>query len=439
MVELYRHNKSRTFLWGIKKVQNKAKKMSISNGVKKITEAQKIILENISPVGTEQVPILKNLGRTIAKDIYSKDNIPPFDNSAMDGFALRSFDTKSATKNNPVSLKIIEDLPAGYLPQHKVNKGEAIRIMTGAILPKGANCVVMVEETQETGKKGQKAGLVKIFRAIKSAQNIRRKGEDVKKGELTIKKGTLLRPQELGMLAALGVARVTVFRRPRVAILSTGDELVDIRKTLTPGKIRNSNTYALYGQVLRSGAIPVNLGMAKDRPREIREKIKRGLKQDMLIVSAGVSVGYYDVVKEVLKDLGVKIKLWRVAMRPGKPLAFGMIKQVPVFGLPGNPVSSMVTFEQFVRPAIAKMSGRDNFTRLEVNAVTKREIKKKKGFRYFLRGQLEQKNGRFLVIPATHQGSGILSSLVLANCLIVIPEGVTEVKKGETVTVQVLD
>ena len=412
-------------------------KFGISTGVK-IAEAQKIILENISPVGTEQVPILKSLGRTIAKNIYSKDNIPPFDNSAMDGFALRSVDTNSATNTNPVTLKIIEDLPAGYLPHRKIKKGEAIRIMTGAIIPKGANCVVMVEETQETEQIEQKTESVKIFRAVKSGENIRRRGEDVKKGELIIKEGTLLRPQELGMLAALGVARVTVFHRPRVAILSTGDELVDVRKTLTPGKIRNSNTYALYGQLLRSGAIPVNLGMAKDRPREISEKIKRGLKADMLIVSAGVSVGYYDVVKEVLKDLGVKIKLWRVAMRPGKPLAFGMIKRVPVFGLPGNPVSSMVTFEQFVRPAIAKMSGRGNFTRLEVNAVIKREIKKKKGFRYFLRGKLEQKNGRFSVTPATYQGSGILSSMVLANCLIVIPEGVTEVKKGQIVKVQLL-
>ena len=264
-------------------------------------------------------------------------------------------------------------------------------------------------------------------------------GEDVKKGEVVIKKGAILKTGHIGMLASLGITKVKVYRKPKIAILATGDELVEVKDRLKPGKIRNSNSYSLYAQVLRLPAAPLLLGIAKDNKKDIERRIRKGLKADMLLVSGGVSVGDYDFVKDVLADLGMDMKFWKVAMRPGKPLAFGKIGAVPIFGLPGNPVSSMIAFEQFARPAVLKMAGATDLFRFHLPAIAKQGFGKKKGLRYFMRSVLENQNGALYAYLTGPQGSGILKSMVKANGIMELPEDVSEVCAGDRVQVTYLD
>ena len=409
-----------------------------------VSQARGIILENIRPLKeTEVVDIGSCLGRVLSFELKAKENIPPFDNSAMDGFAIRTRDLIGASRKNPNVLEVVESLPAGYPAKRSVGSMQAIRIMTGAPLPKGADSVVMVEDTLcNDGRWAKDEGrneFVKIYKAVEKGENVRYAGEDVQKGEVVIKKGTVLKSGHIGLLASLGIAKIKVFREPRVAILATGDELVEIGRKLSPGKIRNSNAYSLYAQALKVSAIPVLLGIARDNKKDLEQKIRKGLSADMLLVSGGVSVGDYDFVKDVLKDLGTKMKFWRVAMKPGKPLAFGMIKDVPVFGLPGNPVSSMVSFEQFVRPALLKMAGAKDIFRFHLPALAKDDFEKKKGLRYFLRVILENKEGQLYASLTGPQGSGILKSMVLANGIAELPEDMEFIRRGETVEVTYLE
>ena len=427
-----------------------------------VMQARSIILENILPLReTETRKISFCLKRISAVNIKSKENIPPFDNTAMDGFALRAVDVKGAKAERPKALEVIADLPAGYTSRKILKAGEAIRIMTGAPLPKGADSVVMVEDThtvhslQSTVSRGNcgpwsvERGLVSILKEVKKAENVRYAGEDVKKGEIVIPKGAILKSGHIGMLASLGISEIEVFRKPKVAIVATGDELVEINQKLTPGKIRNSNAYSLYSQVLLAGAIPVVLGIAKDNKKALERKIKKGLSADILLVSGGISVGDYDFVKDVLKEVGTEMKFWRVAMKPGKPLAFGLMPgtksalgarhRIPVFGLPGNPVSSMISFEQFVRPALLKMSGAQDFLRFYLPAIAKDDFEKKKGLRYFLRVILENKDGKLYASLTGPQGSGILKSMVLANGIMELPEDMEFLKRGQAVKVTYLD
>lgn len=406
-----------------------------------VVHARKIILKNILPLkDTETIKVDSCLERVSALDIMARENIPPFNNSAMDGFAIIAKDVQGASRKNPKILKVIADLPAGYSARKSVGNGQAIRIMTGAVLPRGADSVVMVENT-EPGIKG--SGLrgreyVKIFAGVKKGENVRYAGEDVREGERVIAKGDILKSGYIGMLASLGVSRIKVFRKPKVAILATGDELVEIHQKLSSGKIRNSNAYSLYAQALKTGAAPVLLGIARDKRDDLERKIKKGLSADMLLISGGISVGDYDFVKDALRDLGAEIKFWRVAMKPGKPLAFGLIRKVPVFGLPGNPVSSMISFEQFVRPALLKMAGAKDFFRLHLPAIFKDNFQKKAGLRYFLRVALENKNGSLCASLTGPQGSGILKSMVLANGIMELPEEDEEIRKGASAQVTYL-
>jgi molybdopterin molybdotransferase len=398
-----------------------------------VDEALNRILTRVPVLGLEKLDIISSLGRVIAEDIFAPRDIPPLDNSAMDGYAVRSADIKGASSENPISLKVTEELPAGALPQKAIAKGEAIRIMTGAPIPSGADTVVMVEDTEKADHH------VRVFQGVPPGENIRFAGEDIRKGDRVVSKGSVIRAAEVGMLASVGRASVHVHQRPVVAILCTGDELVDVDEGIADHKIVSSNSYTLCAQVMECGALPLQLGIAKDKPEEIEDKLRQGLRADVILSSAGVSVGDYDLVKDILGNIGFQLDFWRVAMRPGQPLAFGTIGGKPTFGLPGNPVSSMVSFEQFVRPSLLKMMGHKRLFRPVVEAILKEDITKKPDRRHFMRARISLEGDRYVVTTTGPQGSGILNSMVEANGLLIVPQEKTEIKAGEKVRVQILD
>ncbi|HID62359.1 MAG TPA: molybdopterin molybdotransferase MoeA, partial [Anaerolineae bacterium] len=384
-------------------------------------------------VDPEEVEILEALDRVLAEDVYSDMDIPPFDNSAMDGYAVRAVDTVGASRETPVKLQVIGAVAAGQTTDLVVKPGTAVRIMTGAPLPAGADAVVRFEEAGE-GREGR----VEIFDQVVARENVRPAGEDVRQGELVLSRGTTLRPQEIGVLASLGRSRIRVTRRPRVAILATGDELVAVDEPLAPGKIHSSNEYANAALVQRYGGIPIRLGIARDDPEDLRARLREGLVQkvDLFITSAGVSVGDYDVVRDVLAVEG-KVHFWQVRMRPGKALAFGEVRGVPLLGLPGNPTAALVSFEQFARPAILKMLGKTQLCQPTVGAILEHDVE---GSEWCdLKPAVVTRRGGEYYASVGPQGSGVLASLVRANCLVVIPEGVRHMKAGERVVVQMLD
>ena len=404
-----------------------------TQGLTPLSEAQKVVLETTPVLGLEKIPILDALGRMLGEDIVAERDNPPWDNSAMDGFAVRWEDIKQEHAiQKPVTLSIIEDVPAGKMPSKTVESGQAIRIMTGAPIPKGADTVLKVEDTEHTLES------VRVFKPEPKGSNIRPQGEDVRKGECIIAKGTQIRPGEAGMLAILAKSFVFVYQRPRVAILSTGDELADLDERFSEEKIINSNSYGIAAAVQDAGGIPFLLGIARDNPAALKEKISHGLTADILVLSGGVSMGDYDFTKAVFRDLGAEMNFWKLAIRPGQPLAFGKIQGKLAFGLPGNPVSSMVTFEQLVRPAMLKMSGHRSYGRPLVQAVFQEKFSKRTDRRHFLRGVLTREEGVFKVRTTGDQGSGILTSMVKANCLIDVPVEVERLNPGDLVTVQLL-
>jgi len=397
-------------------------------------KALNIVLNNVKVLKKEEVRLTEALYRVLAEDVYAPESLPSFINSAMDGYAVKSQDLRYARQEKPVILKLIEDLPAGYLPKKKVKTDETIKIMTGAVLPSGADAVVKVEDTEISLQNKKK--LVKIFHPVEKGENIRQIGEDVKKGELVLSKGKTIRAQEIALLAALGKDKVKIFSRPKVAVLTTGDELVGVKEKLKPGKIRDSNSYMLEAEIINSGAIPLSFGIIEDRKKTLKNVFSQAVeKANLILSSAGVSVGEYDLVKDCLLEMGLKLKFHTLAIRPGKPLLFGLLRNKPVFGLPGNPVSSMVTFELFVRPAILKMRGENGYSLPKSEAIIGEKVVKKKGLCYYLRGKLEQVNNKWYVKTTGPQGSGIISSLVKADCLIVLPEEKTVVNKGEKVKI----
>lgn len=409
-----------------------------------VEQALENILGNVSVLEPERKPILETLGQVLAEDVRSDIDIPPLDNSAMDGYAVRWESIRGATGSQPRTLKVIGEVAAGYVSERVVIAGTAIRIMTGAPVPSGADTVVQFEDTDEQERKtaGKSLDEIGIGREVAKGKNIRRAGEDITNGALVLAMGTVLRPQEIGVLASLGRADVLVVRRPTVAVLATGDELVEVGRPLPPGKIYNSNTYSIATQVRRYGAIPRILGIAADTKQELMEKITRGMDSDLLITSAGVSRGDYDIVKDVLAELG-EISFWTVRMKPGKPLAFGVLtgngKTVPHLGFPGNPVSSMIAFEQFARPAILKMQGKRNLAKPTILAISESQIENTDRRRVFARVMVRKGDGQYFARVTGAQGSGILTSMSGANGLLVVPEDVGMVEAGDEVSVQMLD
>jgi molybdopterin molybdotransferase len=402
-----------------------------------VEQALEKVLSYVDVLEEEERPILDCLGQVLAEDIYSPINVPPLDNTAMDGYAVRSRDTQGASRQSPRLLRVIDTVTAGSIPKHKVKPGTAIRIMTGAPIPRGADSVVRFEDTDEPLRKETFAE-IGILCEVEVGSDIRRAGEDIAQGSIVLRQGTVIRPSEIGVLASLGRSLVKVIRRPVVAILATGDELVDINQPLPPGKIYNSNTYSVAALVVRYGGVPKILGIALDSEDSLAANLRIALKSDMLITTGGVSMGDYDVVKDILAREG-EIVFWQVRMKPGKPLAFGRIKGIPHLGLPGNPVSSMVTFELFARPAIFKMMGKKNLAKPTIDAIIENPVVNSDGRRIFARAAVEKRGDQYFARLTGPQGSGILTSMTLANGLVIVPEDKAGVAAGDTVQVMMLD
>lgn len=397
------------------------------------------ILGSMTRLGHETVPLVQSLDRIIAEDILSPIHLPPFDNSAMDGYAIHAADSQHASQTNPASLTVVMDIPAGAAPTASLKPGQAARIMTGAPIPAGATAIIPIEDTNDNWQKGD-ASLpprVDILEPVDEGAHIRRAGENILAGAMVMAAGTLIRPAELGMLAAVGQAEIKVIRKPKALILTTGDELADIHQPLAPGKIRDTNSYTLAGLVRQAGGMPVRLPIASDSLDSIRRLYRTALAQqpDMLISSAGVSVGAADLVKVVMDELG-DIDFWRINMRPGKPLAYGAIQGIPFFGLPGNPVSAMVTFEIFVRPALAKLAGR-SYQPPIIKAKIAADMLSD-GRRSYNRVTLSRRDGQVIARSTGIQSSGALMSMALADGLAVIPEGRRLVPAGAELSVLLL-
>ena len=395
-----------------------------------VDEALERILARIAPLEATEVPLLDALGAVLAEDAVADRDVPPFRNSAMDGYAVRGADVAESGAR----LRVVGAIAAGSLPDRVVGKGEAMRIMTGAPMPDGTDTVVRVEDTDNG------IDVVSINAATPQGLAVRQAGEDLRRGEVVLRRGTWLRHPDIGVLASIGRARVSVVRRPNVAVLSTGDELVAIDEQPGPGQIRDANRYSLAAAVRAAGCAAFELGIARDSADDLRHALGNAAFGDLVVTSGGVSVGDHDHVKPVVDAMG-QMDFWSIALRPGRPLAFGELRTkrgaVPIFGLPGNPVSALLTFELFVRPALLKMAGRSKLHRPRVEARLLDRIEKPAGLRMFARGIHDAAAG---TVRATGpQGSGILRSMSLANCLIDLPDSATAGVPGETVSVLLTD
>ena len=399
-------------------------------------EAALRILEDVRRQPAVRIPLDDALGMVLAEHVTSPLDIPAWTNSAMDGYAVRAEDVRGATAERPVRLTVVEELPAGRFPTRAIGAGECSRIFTGAPLPEGADGVIRQEDTDE-GK-----DVVTILKDRDAGVNLRHVGEDVRKGATVLTAGTPLGPAHLGVLASLAVAHPLAYRRPRVAILGSGDEIVDIdqpEEILSGRKIASSNTHTLVALVRLAGGEPINLGIARDTPESFRTHLEHARDADLLVTTAGISVGEHDYVRSVLEEMGVTQRFWKLRMRPGAPVGFGLLGDVPWIGLPGNPVSTMVTFELFVRPAIRAMAGHALPFRRAVRARATEPIALKPKLQHFLRAVVTPTGDGFEARLTGPQGSGILTSMVKANALLVVPEGQHETPVGAGLDAIVLD
>lgn len=390
-----------------------------------VEEARALVFERISRMPAERVALLDALGRVLAKDATSDIDVAPFDNSAMDGFAVRATDTAGASAAAPAELDVIAHIAAGDdVAGIEVGPGQAARIMTGAAVPAGADAVVMVEFSRPLTGDGGTGSRIALEREAGTGEHIRLRGEEVRAGDVVLSAGEVLGPAAIGLLASTGHADVAVHRRPRVAIISTGSELVEVAETPGPGKIRNSNSYSIAAQVLAAGGVPVRYPIVTDDMDATRDAFRRAAAEtDFILTSGGVSVGDFDFVKPVLEELG-ELTFCKVMMRPGNPQTLGTIDGVPFFGLPGNPTSTYVGFEIFIRPALRLMQGFSAIDRPVTTARLSHEVKKKQDRRYYLRGQVERaENGEYIASTPFSQSSALLTAAHRGNCFVVLPEG----------------
>lgn len=395
-----------------------------------VAAVQRLMLESVVAPGTEQVRLEQSLGRVLAEEVCANRDLPPHDVSSMDGYALRSADLAGI----PATLEIVEDIRAGDQPGKTLAPGQCARIMTGAPLPQGADAVIRVEDTEALAGRH-----VRINQSVRPGNDIRRRGESMRNGEVVLRPGTEITPGVVGILATVKRAEVRVYRRPRVAILSTGNELEALDEPFDPDKIPDANSHTLQAQAQALGIEPVLLGIARDDPEELARYLKRGLEYDVLLVSGGTSVGAHDYVRPAIEALGVRMLFWRVAMKPGHPVAFGKVGEKIIFGLPGNPVSSMVCFEEFVVPALRRMMGHARTHRRTVTARLTHDVKHQPGRTEFIRVLLAQEEGGYATTSTGAQGSGMLLSMARADGLAVLPAECSGLAAGCKVTVQLLD
>jgi molybdopterin molybdotransferase len=401
-------------------------------------EALRLVLDAASPLPAERCATADALGRVLVEAVASSRALPPFDVSAMDGYAVRAADLATA----PLALPVAFEMAAGSRPERALAPKSAARIFTGAPLPPGADAVVRQEDVEADAESARFGAAVPV------GENVRPAGEDVRAGEIVLEPGTRLGPAALGMLASLGRSVVAVHQRPRVAILSGGDELIEPDGDPSGGRIVSSNSYSIAAQCREVGAEPVYLGIARDRPEELERLLRAGLTAHVVVSSAGVSVGDHDYVRPVLEKLGCELVFWGVAIKPGYPLVFGRFVRSPldpsgdgplVFGLPGNPVSAMVTFEQFVRPLLRKLAGHRSWFRPRIEARLAERLRKPAGRMHLVRVRLERRGDAVVATPTGNQSSGVLRSMALAHGLLVFPAEATELAAGAAVSVQVLD
>ncbi len=397
-----------------------------------VDEALAIVLGSARTLGIERVALMDALGRVLAQEVRSPRDIPGFDNSAMDGYAVRAADLTGASESNPISLSITETVPAGKMPERPVGKGQAARTMTGAPIAPGADAVVPVERTRGNGDR------VEFLVAPEPRAFIRPRGEDLQAGQLVIGPGKLLTPSDIGMLASLNRSMVSVYRRPRVAIVATGDELVDIDEPPSGAQVVNSSAYALSAAIREAGGDATILRVARDTPAEVRERLQEASAFDAILTTGGVSVGQFDHVKVVLDEMGMKTLFHGVAQKPGRPLKFGILGGRPVFGLPGNPVSTLVCFYLYTRPALLAMQGRSDVGLRRVMARCAADIRLARSMTEFVRVTVTRKDDEYLAAPTGNQGSGILSSLSKADGLLIGPAAADSLKAGDQATVLLL-
>lgn len=394
-----------------------------------VHEASERILAGISPLGIERIPLRESLGRVLAEDVASPIEHPPWDNSSMDGYAVRAADVMTATDASPVVLRVLETVRAGGRPTRALEPSTAIRVMTGAPVPEGADTVIRVEDTDG----GETTVVIRDSRDAK--RNVRPRGEDLKVGEIAVQRGSVIDPAKLGVLASVGAAVVAVHERPRVAVLASGDELVDVDQfelVRRGDRIVSSNSYTLTAAVRAAGADVVDLGLVADDPDAYRESLAHATDCQLLITSGGVSVGAYDFTKDVLKSLGVDLQLWRIKMRPGAPLGFGMLRDMAWLGLPGNPVSAMVTFELFGRPLIRKLRGESRIFRRAIKVRLAEDVSIAAPLTHFMRAIVDWDGDEPVARLTGPQGSGLLTSMARANALVIVPPDRTVVRAGES-------
>jgi molybdopterin molybdotransferase len=404
-----------------------------------VKDALARILNAFKILSTTHIPLDESVGRILAEDISAKTDLPIFDNSSMDGFALLASDVTQAGSATPITLEVVDDIPAGKMPTKHLRAGEAARIMTGAPLPPGADAVVPIEETDFNDRAPGTAlpEKVKIYKAANLGANIRKRGDDIKEGASILPRGQRLRAQDLGMLAMLGVAQVPVIRKPRVALLSSGDELTPIGESLSAGKIYDVNSYTLRALLESAGCEIIPLGVASDTPESVRLALEKAKGADLILSSAGVSMGSFDFIKAIIEEEG-NLNFWRINMRPGKPLTFGEYQNIPFIGLAGNPVSAFVGFIVFVLPVIEKMLGSTDPTQNHVR-VRLAEPLQSDGRESYLRAHTYRKNGHLYAKLTGHQGSGNLFSMVQANALLIIPAGVKSLPAETEIKAWLLD